>query len=160
MFFNVFPSNIGPSMHTRRPSPMQHCPQMPIAHFMYRSSDAWKKILLQYVSNVFIMSSGPQVITESMFSFLRTSLARSVANPFVPFDPSSVETSVVAPYFFNCSSKKSSSFVFAPIITVAEFLFFTVCSTAGARAAIPVPPPTNRMCFPSVSYTHLRAHET
>ena len=82
-----------------------------------------------------------------MFSFLRTSLANSVANPLNPFDPSSVETSIFAPHFFSRSSKKSSSAVFAPIITVAKFLFFTACSTAGARVAMPVPPPTKRIFF-------------
>lgn len=89
------------------------------------------------------MGSGPQVMMESIVGCLVSIVCMmSVVYPLVPCVPSSVVMCSVAVVCCSLLMKKSSFFVFAPMMTVAFLLCCMLCSMAGASIAIPVPPAT------------------
>src|SRR6266581_3922789 len=140
---------IGPSRHTSWSS-SEHASQMPIPHFMYRSTLAWIGILcaLARSTTAFIIRSGPHVRIWSNFSRSTSFSARAGANPAKPRDPSSVAM-WTSPAEFARSTNRRSAAVFAPTAVTTRAPCCANASIAAIIEAIPLPPPTARTFSPS-----------
>ena len=143
-----WPSNSGPSTHTKRvlpPTVIRQAPHMPVPStiMVFKETSVGISYFLVSRQTNFIMMAGPMAKHLFTVSRLITSSTPSVTNPLRPYEPSSV-IMITSSELSRISFSRIINSLVRPANTVITRLpaAFKAC-TMGSIGATPTPPPAH-----------------